>query len=301
MSEERMEALSRMPKNEKSALRAALKGKKSTEEKIAHLIKTGKLDESTLPSDPQEREAIVRGIESILDKEERAAAMKTVLADPKMSDAYAKWWKGEISTSEMNVRIEERREELGIRGTEKEPTGKKSEGPDVSKTDFASDPKSFMSGAETGKTYLISDRFAVVRRAGGVDFLTPEGRSRFEGKTAEAAVAVASTLHRIGAEFLISAIPDIARSSGIVIRDGTLTGPEEAKLLGRISDVLGIGGFDRGESDVAAMRAQFARAASADGKSPSAWARQRGILTDSGSLSRDALARALGTEEAVAA
>ena len=129
----------------------------------------------------------------------------------------------------------------------------------------------------------------MTRTNGGVEFQTPQGIAKFDGKEAMAAVDMAESLNAVGADFLISSIGEIARAGQIEIRDGAFTGRKERKILSYLADLFGMRNFDRKETDVTAMRDKFVQAATSDGGNLDGKARKAGILEDTGSLDRKVL------------
>ncbi len=229
---------------------------------------------------------MLSGVQELLRAENVRNQMVQNASDGTKMAAFEAYFAGHLSSGELRIEIARRDEEIrnGIpekRDSDARPDLKKSDG------DFgiAGNPREFLAKTEPGKTYRISEGYEAFRTSSGIEFRTPDGSVRFDGKSAEAAIAVASTLHSVGADFLIPAIETIARASDVVIRDGTLSAVEEANVLLRISDFLGIDGFDREESDVQALRRSFALACSVRDGGIAAMARKRNVLTETGSLS----------------
>ncbi|MDQ1343902.1 MAG: hypothetical protein QG650_622, partial [Patescibacteria group bacterium] len=120
--------------------------------------------------------------------------------------------------------------------------------------------------------------------ATGVAFSTPDGKWKVDGKAAEGAIAIAKTMHEVGADFLISSIKNIANSENIGFQDGMVSRTEERKLFVFMADFFGVKSFDRNEPDAEIMREKFVRALGYEGRSLKEKGRDIGIVSESGSL-----------------
>jgi hypothetical protein len=130
-----------------------------------------------------------------------------------------------------------------------------------------------------GESVNISEGYSYVRTKDGIEFVTPQGNARFEGKAAEPARKAVETLHEIGADFLISSIQDLMGNT-VQLNDGTFTGQEECALLNRMGGLFRLG-LDASETDPKGLVADFKAAVSAKGKTLTAIARDDlGILKD---------------------
>lgn len=123
---------------------------------------------------------------------------------------------------------------------------------------------------------------------------TPSGKLKFDPSEAEGAIQQLDLLNTAGAEFLIPAMKEIAKMSGIDLKNG-ITRTESRKILSSLSNAFGISGISD-EPDPRAMLEKFAVAASGgiDGKTLAAKARdpKMEILKD-GVLNAKALVRAM--------
>jgi hypothetical protein len=137
-----------------------------------------------------------------------------------------------------------------------------------------------------GEKVRISDGYSIAKTPTGVEFRTPEGKWRADGKEAVSAVSVAKSLHEAGADFLISSIPSIASAAGVWIKDGTFSSSEERKTLSFMAEFFGIKGYDHSETDLAAVRSNFSKCLVSEGKTLVSKARDIGIMGDSGNLER---------------